>query len=612
MTRAGLRLPVYGEVAPAGDAQADAPRKRRVQLVCMPFQNITLSSLSTALLATVLRERGIDTTESYLHFDFARIFGEKRYNTLAESGTREGLAAELFFAEGLQGPEADPKMDERLRQTFGSFEERQAMRDEFERICLPQIEAAGADLIGFSTSFNQLFSSLWLSRLIKERWPHVRIVLGGSACAEPMGSRIADAYAMVDHVVSGYGEEPLVELATGGPASRQRVILSEKQVSLDSLPIPDYDAFVAQARGFSDDPSRLILAFESSRGCWYGEKVHCTFCGLNRLEMAYNAKSSERVLREIRSLWERYHTDLFATDSILARSHLKEVIPLLAGYDSRPILFYEVKSNMSFREVQMLRSANVAWIQPGIESLSTPLLNLLKKGVKAIQNLALLKWCREVGIFVSWNILCGIPGEDAGAYREQIRIADRYPHLCPPNGVGPVRVDRYAPYFKEYQSFGWTAIKPIEDYRLLHPGMSDEALQDVAYHFDSVGGGVRIDDYIDEMNDAVGRWRDAHARGDGLFWDDRTGLVKMENGEASVISGGQALADVIAASHDITTMANLLKIDGVDAPLIEELIDVGILFREGNHVVNLAARSGLRQVTQRERIGGDAAWPLSG
>lgn len=610
MSRSGYRLPLH-DSALAASPQASAPTKRKVQLVCMPYQNVTLSSLSVALLATVLRERGIETSEAYLHFDFARILGERRYAALTES-TRDGLAAELFFAEGLHGESSDPRVDERLRPVFGSLDERRAMRDEFERRCLAQIEAAGADLIGFSTSFNQLFSSLWLAKLVKQRRPEVRIVLGGSACAEPMGARIAESYEMVDHVVSGYGEEPLLDLAMGGPSAQQRVILSEKQVRLDALPIPDYDPFMTAARAFSDDPSRLILAFESSRGCWYGEKVHCTFCGLNRLEMAYNAKSSDRVLREIRTLWDRYQTNLFATDSILSRTHLKEVIPSLAAYESRPILFYEVKANMTFQEIQALRSANVAWIQPGIESLSTPLLGLLKKGVKAIQNLALLKWCREVGIFVSWNILCGIPGEDVQAYRDQILISERYPHLGPPNGVGPVRVDRYAPYFKDYSSFGWTAIRPLEDYRLLHPALSEEALLDVAYHFDSVGGTDRLREYIGDLTDAVTRWRAAHARGDGLFWDDRTGLVRIENGEASVIDGGPALANVIAASHDITTMAKLLEVTGGDGSLLDELLDMGILYREGNHVVNLAVRSGLRQVSRLEGRGGDAVWTPPG
>lgn len=37
-------------------------------------------------------------------------------------------------------------------------------------------------------------------------------------------------------------------------------------------------------------------------------------------------------------------------------------------------------------------------IQPGIESLSTPTLKLMEKGVSLLQNVRLLSWCAEIGI----------------------------------------------------------------------------------------------------------------------------------------------------------------------------------------------------------------------
>src|SRR5262245_64146208 len=111
--------------------------------------------------------------------------------------------------------------------------------------------------------------------------------------------------------------------------------------------------------------------------------------------MAVNQQSSTRVDTEVRKLWDRFHKNLFPTDTILSRTHLREVMPVLAGYDDKPIIFYEVKANMTRAEVESLRRAQVLWIQPGIESLSTRLLHRLDKGVRSIQNLALLKWCRE-------------------------------------------------------------------------------------------------------------------------------------------------------------------------------------------------------------------------
>ena len=37
----------------------------------------------------------------------------------------------------------------------------------------------------------------------------------------------------------------------------------------------------------------------------------------------------------------------------------------------------------------------------------------MRKGVTAIQNVQLLKWCFEYDVEPSWNILYGFPGERA-------------------------------------------------------------------------------------------------------------------------------------------------------------------------------------------------------
>jgi radical SAM superfamily enzyme YgiQ (UPF0313 family) len=101
--------------------------------------------------------------------------------------------------------------------------------------------------------------------------------------------RILEAYPEVDLVVSGYGEGPLLALSRGEEPA-QRLIRSSHKVDLEQLPIPDYGSFLEQAAEFAADP-RLMLTFESSRGCWWGQVNHCTFCGLNGVEMAFHERA---------------------------------------------------------------------------------------------------------------------------------------------------------------------------------------------------------------------------------------------------------------------------------------------------------------------------------
>jgi ribosomal peptide maturation radical SAM protein 1 len=557
-----------------------------VLLVCMPFQHLKLSSLSVSLLATVLRNHHIDCREAYLHFDFARLLGRRAYSIISDSGAKNTILGEVLFAEQ-RDQRFDEATDGTLTPVFGDRRARDDLMQRFAQRCLDRVLEVQCDVIGFSTSFNQLLPSLWLARLIKAHRPGARIVLGGASCSSPMGERIAEYYPDVDLVVSGFGERPLVDLALGG-GSEARFVHNDAPIDLDSLPIPEYDAFVREWCAFDDragSPARL--SFESSRGCWWGQKHHCKFCGLNQLEMAFNAKSSARVVEEIRTLWERHHWALFATDTILARKHLKEAIPQLAAFSQGPELFYEVKPNMTRSEVAALRAAHVTSIQPGIESLSSRLLQLLDKGVKAIQNVALLKWCRELQIAPTWNLLYGIPGERADDYFAQIALLDRIPHLPPPEGAHLIQIDRFSPYFSSYRDHGWTNVEPLKEYRLLHPDMPGDALHDVAYHFNGVGSSLSVGDYDDRLRAAVERWHARHQSGDGFYRDQVEGLLSVVGGSVSLIEGDERIDAVVACTREITSVARVMTETGADDDLVASLEELGVLMREGDQLINL-------------------------
>jgi magnesium-protoporphyrin IX monomethyl ester (oxidative) cyclase len=557
----------------------------------MPFQNAALSSLSVALLATVLRRQQADVDEAYLHLNFAALMGRARYQRIAERGAATGLSGELLFALAYRDQEADEKVEPKLRALFGAPRVRRALLDNFATEALSAIERFAPELVGFTTSFHQTFPSLWLARLIKARWPATVVVFGGAACADPMGRRLAESYPEVDHVVDGFGEDAIVDLAHDRRRELPRVLRHLEPPEMDASPIPDYDRFMNEVRARHADGDGLMLAFESSRGCWWGQKVHCTFCGLNQTGMRYHSKSSERVTREVRWLWDRHRAALFATDTILSRNHLKEALPRLAAYEDKPTIFYEVKVNMTAAEVRTLREANVVWIQPGIESLSSVLLQRLRKGAKAIQNVALLKWCREQGITVSWGLLCGIPGECGDDYEAQMRMMRHLVQLAPPQGVSPVRIDRYSPYFDRHDEFGWTRVEPFAEYSLLHAGLARDAVHDLAYHVVGEGKPVDTDPYLARLTRAVARWKRAHLRGDGLFWSQRSGvLLRWREGTASEIAGDPRLPDVIAATHEIVAAAEMMARTGCDESMLQSLLRLGIVMREGSQVINLAVR----------------------
>ena len=107
-------------------------------------------------------------------------------------------------------------------------------------------------------------------------------------------------------------------------------------------------------------------------------------------------------------------------------------------------------------------------IQPGIESLATSTLKLMKKGTTAFRNVCLLKFCAIYDIEPSWNLLIGFPGEGEDVYRKYLDDLPLLVHLPPPTDVYPVRFDRYSPYFMKSNEYGLD-LRPLDYYSLIYP-----------------------------------------------------------------------------------------------------------------------------------------------
>jgi magnesium-protoporphyrin IX monomethyl ester (oxidative) cyclase len=146
---------------------------------------------------------------------------------------------------------------------------------------------------------------------VKALAPGITICLGGANCDDPMGATLAGSFPQVDVVFAGESDvtfpdfvgkllpqsaPPPLSRSRGamlpvvGQANGSKVVGAEPIAAMDELPVPDLDDFFGEldAQPFRDRV-RPALVFEASRGCWWGAKHHCTFCGLNANGMGYRA-----------------------------------------------------------------------------------------------------------------------------------------------------------------------------------------------------------------------------------------------------------------------------------------------------------------------------------
>ena len=525
------------------DGTPVSPRPEHVLLLSLPFGALERPSLALGLLQAHCARNGTACETVYLTFPFAETVGLEDYRWVCSELPYTAFAGEWLFAQALHGP--NPEADERYVEDVlhgvwqlsdSDVSRLLRIREQVETFLQHSLSHVRDEhtFVGFTSVFHQNVASLALAGRVKKARPDATIAFGGANWEEPMGSALLEQFPFVDLAFSGEADRsfPAVLAARRAGTDIDGVFgVTRRQhrlppvpaarpapsvvIRLDDVPTPDFDAYFARlATNPALSPVTPTLPVETSRGCWWGERSHCTFCGLNGSTMSFRSKTPQRVLDELAALRARYGARLFGVvDNILDPRYFGTVLPLLACSGLDIELFWEVKANLSRRQVRSLRDAGVMYVQPGIESFSNHVLTLMRKGTTGLRNLELLKWCREYGVTPLWNLLYGFPGEGREDYAETDALIRAAWHLDPPFGYGPVRLDRFSPYHDQPATFGMTNVRPMAAFRSLYP-VDDQALDRIAYYFDfDYAAGHRADTYAHDVMALVAAWQQDDERG---------------------------------------------------------------------------------------------------
>ena len=219
-------------------------------------------------------------------------------------------------------------------------------------------------------------------------------MLGGANVAGPMGGGLASVFTWIDHFFNGEADIEFPDfcerLVRDNTKPQGRIIDCRPIEDMRVVAMPDFSDYFSLLREFQGKgqlPAELpdFLTMECSRGCWWGEKHHCTFCGLNGEGMEFRKKPADRAFEEIQTLTQRWNVQRFAmADNIMPLSYLDDLLPRLAEWPDRPGLFFEVKANLRDAQLRLMAQAGIDRIQPGINSFSSHVLKLMRKGVSAL------------------------------------------------------------------------------------------------------------------------------------------------------------------------------------------------------------------------------------
>lgn len=619
----------------------------KIQLVNMPFADIRIPSIAITQLKSIAEQHfpgQVDVILHYFNLEMADYLGPEIYEFISNGGASNdtGFGDWFFRQAAFPGlPDNTAAYFERYGQHFGEeilyvYDEvikyKREGLDEFLDELIMTHQLYEADIVGLTSMFMQNVPGFALARKLKEANPDVIILMGGANCESPMGEEIVKNVPCIDYTFSGMAlksfpafighvlaNEPEKTDAINGVFSRRNLGLvalnrSANQAGIspsgDELPIDevvdlDYDAFLdLYEEKFTDRWKDPYLLFETSRGCWWGAKAHCTFCGLNGGNMFYRAVKPAKAIAFFNSLFERYASrvnHLSCVDNIVPREYLTDVFPKLT-VPKNVTMFYEVKADLSEKDMQILADAQVLEIQPGIESLATSTLKLMKKGTTAFNNIKFLKYCITYGIAPAWNLLIGFPGEQEEVYKKYKEDLPLLYHLPPPNGIFPVRFDRYSPYFTKAAEYGLD-LHPLDYYKLTYP-FADETIANMAYYFADHNYDaeyIRITaQWLRKLEELVGEWVQRwqfgkntikpklylyHDRGQDAIYDSRSGkVVKYALGEV-----GKAILNHLSSHKNKVGLFQ--ELSHIPADLLEEelasLQDKGFLFEERGSMLSL-------------------------
>lgn len=603
----------------------------RVALVNMPWALIDVPSLALGILrqaATAVPDTEVEVIHANLDYvDWVterHAFGINDYYFYSLSTYFSGVG-DWVFSSALYD-DREWRVAELLDTVDMSEEQVQLSlalhRDapDFIAEMTDRILALKPDLVGFTSTFQQNIPALALARSLKQAAPQVLTAMGGANCDGEQGDAIHRNFPFVDYVFRGEGESSFPQLLTAlregaSPAEVPGLCwraadgstvlnrMSAKPLAPAQIVAPNYDGYferldTSTARNWVEPK----LVVEGARGCWWGEKHHCKFCGLNGSFMQFRSKSPDAFWQEILHLVQRHQVlDMFVVDNILDMSWVKTLLPVIieSGYDLR--MQYEIKSNMRAPQLQTLFDAGLVNVQPGIESLNSRVLNLMDKGVTGCQNVRMLRDAATSGLSIAWNYLYGFPDETAEDYLPVIDQMPALHHLPPLDGVARIVIERFSPYFNRPE-LGFGDLKPATQY-LTNYDLPESELLDLAYLFSVAPKGV--DESVgDRLRAAAARWQREFATSRLTHTDLGEEILLVSSREdfdwrtLRITDPVQlAMFRLLDLPHAVPALSRKLAEIGFEVTpaavgeLLRRWVDLGVVFTESDHYVHVAPES---------------------
>lgn len=295
---------------------------------------------------------------------------------------------------------------------------------------------------------------------------------------------------LFDAVVKGQGEVTLLEIVerwNGGERDLTGVAGSffkrggdvvannpRGYTDINALPrrpfeIVDFERYAKKCHGF-----RWLL-YCSSHGCPWD----CSYCS-NASVYGRNWKPlhADQTVDEMAELGKRYSLDvidIIDDNYLVRRDRALEIAERLLARETKFGYFIQTRTDqvdrLSDDELRLLRRSGLTRIFFGIESGSKKVLKTVNKRLDLETAYRTAARCHAAGVEASFNLIFGLPGEDAEDLRDTIAMVDTIGRRNPDAAFFTNIFSPYpgSPIFPEAVRLGVAEPRSLEDWAVFYP-----------------------------------------------------------------------------------------------------------------------------------------------
>jgi hypothetical protein len=329
------------------------------------------------------------------------------------------------------------------------------------------------------------------------------------------------------------------------------------------------------------------------------------------LQAGHRRKSAGKVVDDLNRLIRKYDCRAFRFDDDYASPALFEILAALEESHQTIRFSIATKADITKEALRRIKKGGGQEVFVGVENFTNRvLLGLMHKGIDAITNIRVIRYCYELDLNLRYYIILGMPGETEGDVQEMAARMEHLHHLPPPTSVFRLQLLNHSILESHQDEYGLRNQRPPDFAKDIFAFDDPEELMNLVpfYAFDYADG-QDVERKYQIFKKAASRWLKHYQRSILVFVADDVLLRILDTRPVAVEKEHRftGLAkDIYLACRDLATERALLEAFTGEAGrvrgILDDLVEKRLVATDGVRYLSLALDLS-EQMPTRDLIG---------